>query len=493
MAHTATHDEPRWAGLTEVIRMSAPIIAGTISYAAMQFVDQVMVSRLGTDALAAVGSSGLWVFGIAAFIMGVVSCVSTFVAQSLGRGNKEDCARYTWQGMYMSIAMGAVVLALWPAAPRLFALMHHEPEVTRLEVGYFQVRLIGYLFIAGQAALLSFFTAVNNPVVPLIAVLFSNALNLVLNFALIYGMWGFPRWEVRGAAAATVIALGAQVLILTVVFLHRRWDREFGTRHARRLDWVKIWELFRIGWAGGITWLLDILTWGIFTSFIVGGFGKVQLASHNVAFNFMQLAFMPLVGMNYALGAIVGQWIGRGDIARAKARTYTTLKLASIYMACISISFCLFGRVLIRTCFSVDPAVVELGRVLLLFVVVFQTFDSIRIISFGALRGAGDTHFTAIVTSSLAYLVFLPVACVLGSALARWTGDASAGAIGAWMGAALYSVLLCMALFWRFHRESWRHIKIFTCDRVAAEGAALDGQDHTQGMAEADLDPPERN
>ena len=97
----STESEHKYAGLKEVMGMSWPIMLASISFVLMDFVDKYFVSSLGKDHLAAVGSAGIWAYTLGILVMGVASCVSTFSSQSLGRGNKPDAARYTWQGIYV--------------------------------------------------------------------------------------------------------------------------------------------------------------------------------------------------------------------------------------------------------------------------------------------------------------------------------------------------------------------------------------------------------
>ena len=215
----------------------------------------------------------------------------------------------------------------------------------------------------------------------------------------------------------------------------------------------------RIGWPNGVAFLLDVAVWGVFTSVIVGRLGTTQLAAHNVAGNFIHIAFMPAVGLNHAVAAIVGRWIGRGDVATAKARTYTAMKLAVGYMVVVGVGLAVFGRPLIRLCFSKDLDVIRLGHRLLILAATFQAFDAINIITMGALRGAGDTRWMAVVMFLAACLVFLPLAIVLGW-VAHW------GAVGAWVGATVYIVGLSGVLFARFQGERWKQICIFTEDRT---------------------------
>ena len=94
--------------------MATPIIMGSLSYTVMQFADQIMVARLGKTALAAAGAAGLAAFTLSTFFIGLVGSVSAFVAQSVGRNQRQNCARYTWQAIYISIATGLVALIFWP-------------------------------------------------------------------------------------------------------------------------------------------------------------------------------------------------------------------------------------------------------------------------------------------------------------------------------------------------------------------------------------------
>lgn len=283
----------------------------------------------------------------------------------------------------------------------------------------------------------------------------ANTLNVVLNYVLIFGKLGFPAWGIAGAAAATVISMTVQAALLQWIFLSKPLDAQFGTRRAFAIDFVRIRELLRIGLPAGLTLLIDVANWSIFTSHVVGRFGATALAAHNASIQFMHVAFMPALGLNQGIAAIVGQHMGRGDIPRAKARTYTAMRIAIGYMVLVGLVFGLFGGGLIRTCFSKEPEVVALGHVLLVLAAVFQGFDAINIVCYGALRGAGDTRWMLYATFVAAYCVFLPLAGLLAWRLGL-------GAIGAWIGAAIYIVGLSGVVFRRFHGERWRHIRIFS-------------------------------
>jgi MATE family multidrug resistance protein len=442
--------------------MSWPIILGSMSYTVMEFTDKWMVSRIGTEALAAVGSASIWSFTLSTFLLGIVGCVSTFASQCIGRGHGHEAGRYAWQAIWVSLAAGLLAAGLWPLAGPLFGAMGHAPEVVALEVDYFQVRLFGYIPLVWGMGISAFFQAINRSSVPMYTALFGNALNIVLNWILIFGVpaLGIPALGVVGAAIATVISQFVQTALLQAIFLSRAVDAAYQTRATWRLDLARARELLRIGLPAGGAMMLDICNWAIFVGFIVGRFGPADLAANNIAISFMQVSFMPAYALNQGIAPIVGQWIGRGDLARAKARAYTAVRIAVAYMLSMGLIVAFWRDDLVRW-FSADPAVIVLGGQLLVLAAVFQAFDAINIVLMGALRGAGDTRWIMVMTFIAAYFVFIPSALVLAIGM-------NGGAYGAWAGASLYIIVSSGIFFTRFHGERWRNIQIFDRDAPAA-------------------------
>lgn len=449
-------DTARWAGVREVSIMAAPIVMGSLSYTVMQFVDSLMVSRLGMDEFAAVGSAGVWSYTLAVFFTGIASCVSTFVSQSLGRDDHRNAASYAWQGVYVSLLAGSSAVLIWPAITFLFGLLGHTDEVTRLEVIYFKIRLLGLVFIAWQVALVGFFQAIRKPTIPMYVAIVGNVINVGLNYLLIFGKFGFPEWGIGGAAAATVIATGLQVVILQSIFLSAPIHRIFATRHSYRFDLAKARDFFRIGWPSGVTSFLDLACWSLFTSVLVGRFGTLELAANSAAMQIMHLNFMPASGLNQAVAPIVGQWIGRGRIELAKARTYTAMRMALIYMVTVAGLCAMFGRPLIGL-FSENPEVVRLGHMLLIMAALFSSFDAVSMTVMGALRGAGDTRWMMMALVFGSYGLCLPLAWLFSTPLGM-------GALGAWVGATIYIMVLSGILLYRFRSEGWRKVQIFSED-----------------------------
>jgi len=455
-------EEPRGTGVREVLRMAGPVILGSLSYTLMEFADKAMIGRLGTEEFAAAGAASLWSFTLSTFIVGLAGCVSTFAGQSLGRGEPEHCARYAWQGIYLSFLGIGIAAVLWPVAGPLFRLMQHPEAVVEYELVYFRIRLLGYVFLAWASGLAAFFQGVYRPTIPMYAAIFANGANIALNYCLIYGNLGFPRLGIAGAAWATIIAQLLHAGVLQCVFMNAEFHGKYQSRSVWQLDWTRLRELWRVGWPTGCTFLLEVLNWAVFTGFIVGYFGAVALAAQTATISFMHLSFMPAAALNQAVAPIVGRWIGQGDTARAKARTYTAVRLACTYMVGMGLVFALFGGPLINLAFSGDPEVIALGHRLLILAAIFQGFDAIVIVTEGALRGAGDTRWMMWVTLISAYAVFLPLAAVVAILL-------GGGAFGAWVAGTIYIITLSGLIFRRFHQEKWRDINIFSATEAGTK------------------------
>lgn len=451
-----------WEAIREVFYMSWPIVLSSFSFTVMEFCDKWMVAQLGTVPLAAVGSGGVWSYTMSTLLLGIVGCVGTFVAQSYGKGKWEDCAKYTWQGIYLAFFSLLLAGVLAIISDKLFLWMKHSPEVTQQELIYFRIRLLGYFPMAVGSALSSFFPSISRPRVPMYAAISGNVINFGLNYLLIFGKFGFPRMEIAGASWATIISQWIQTLVLFAVFLSPGLHQEFGTRTYICFDFRRMKELFWIGLPAGLAMFLDIFNWSIFTSFVIGRFGNVSLAAHNIAVSFMHLCFMPAVAVGIGISVIVGQWLGRQQIRVAKQRVYVALILCMGYMVTVGFLLAVFGEKLIYYIFSRDPEVVRFGHQLLILAALFQVFDAMNITCSGALRGAGDTHWVMWAMVLISYCFFLPLTIIMGFVLG-W------GALGSWIAATIYTIVLGLVLIWRFLSEKWTRIVIFSESKPVAE------------------------
>jgi len=451
------------SGVREILWLAFPIILGMASSTLMGFVDFLMISRVGVGPAAAAGPAGILVFTFISFFSGILSCTNTFVAQSFAKQDFGECSRYVWQGLYIALLAGVAGLLLWPAAPALFALLPHEPNVRALETVYFQSRLLSVWSMTAVISMTGFFQGIGRPRLPMIVAVAANVLNALLNWVFIFGHLGSPVMGIFGSGLATAFAGAFQVAVLVGLFLSGEYARTYRSRRLWRLDRTRMTQLFRIGWPAGVSFTLDIGTWGIFITVIIGSFGETALAASNMAAQFLPLSFMPTVGLGVAATILVGQNIGRRDLLTARARGTTAILLGIAYMCFMGVLFFLFREPLIRLFLghpatsqeaATNASIVALGARILILAALFQAFDAMGIVTASALKGAGDTRFPAVITVIFALALFLPL-CWVFTSFWDW------GVVGAWGAASLYIAALGVTLVLRWRSRAWESIDIF--------------------------------
>ncbi|MFQ5425253.1 MAG: MATE family efflux transporter [Phycisphaerae bacterium] len=434
--------------------LAAPIIATMVSRMAMSTVDFVMVSRLGTEATAAVSPATLFVFSVLVLGMGLASSIQTFASQALGRGEPGSASAYAWHGVYIAAVFAAVSYPATLLAGPFWAMVGHPPAVQAMEVVYCRTACWCMGFSVVCASLEGFFNGVQRPTVGLLAILVSLGFNVCANYCLIFGKFGFPAMGIRGAAIATVIAWGVRAAILSMVFLSAEFRTRYRTGESWRFDGAKLAGLVRIGGPTAVQWVLDIGSWFVFLTLLMGAFGTATMAASNIALQYMHFSFMPAIGVGIALTSLVGHAIGEGRPDRAFARARACMWLTGGYMGAIGLVFWLAGGALMGV-LSADAEVIRIGTGVLVWAAVFQVFDALGITYSTALRGAGDTRWPAIAVVLHCWVVF-----IFGGYLVSRMAP-GLGYHGPWMMCTLYIILLGLVLRWRFVGGAWRAIDLF--------------------------------
>jgi MATE family multidrug resistance protein len=443
------------ATLKYILKLAWPIVITNISFTIMQFVNRLMVADLGTEALAAVLPAGIISTIPASFAMGIVTSVTTFVSQNLGRGDKKDCSNYCWQAMYMGIVYSVTVAAImWPAAPWIFKVLGHEPAVAELEVIYLRIMLYTIIPVISVWACSQFFMGIHRPIITMYAALVAQVVNIVFNYLLIFGKFGFPKMGIAGAGWGSFIGVMVGATIRMVVFLGDKINAGFSSRQTTYIDLKKMKDLLKLGLPSGMGVLVNTSFWGMILFALVGKFGKEALAATSAVFSYTNLAIMPIVGIGIALTAAAGKAIGQDRKDIAVKQTDLCLKISLVYMVLVGLYFFAFKESLM-TFFSTDDMVIKTGTNILICAAIFQIFDAAAIIYSSALRGAGDTMWPA-AASAIGTIVILGLG---GLFMVRFFPQL--GAVGPWIADTISGILVGLAILWRFKSNGWMKIDLF--------------------------------
>jgi MATE family multidrug resistance protein len=435
----------------EIWLLAYPAIIMMISHTVMATIDTLMVSRLGTIELGAVSLGGILVWTFYSLFNGLIQSTNTFVAQYFGKGDKEECARFTYQGIFLAIISGIILYSLSHTGRFLFEIMGPSEQVQIKGNEYLSISMIGGGFFLVYLNLSCFFRGTGDTKTPMKVAIVANIVNVIGDYLLIFGKFGFPRMEVEGAAVATVFSSFVGAMIFLILFLSKKINMEYKTRSTAAFSSQRMWRMIKIGIPTGVQYLLDMGSFLVFSAYI-GRMGDSQLAANHIVIRIMSFSFMPCYGISIAATSLVGQYIGAKDIRTAEMSGFNAIKIGILYTAMIAATFLIFSSNLTRI-FSTDPSVVEFARNILVMAAFFQVFDGITMISSGSLRGAGDTRWPMVAMILCSWLLFIPLMYLFGGIL-------GGGVTGAWVGGTIYITTLGVALLIRFKGGAWKKMTI---------------------------------
>ncbi len=437
--------------IVELLSLALPTIAQMASYTVMQFADTLQLAiGAGDVAATAAGMAGFMVFAVQAWAFGALMCVNTLVSQSVGAGQQRDCGRFMWQGIWFGLIAGLMLIPSMVLVAPVMRALGHSPELVAAGKTYYDIEVMALPVRLAGMAVGQFLLAIGRPGITLMAALCAVSVDIVANYLVITGRYGFPKMGIAGAAWSTNAAVCLEAGIVCC-FAFSLTIRKLYHTTEWRIHWASLVQLVRIGVPAGLQVVSEVVAWLLFCVWIMNGFGQATVTANNYMMQYMKLSFMPAFGLSAAVTALVGRYIGMGRLDLARRRAHLGFFVAMGYMICCGIVFVL-GRHHLIGLFSDDADVIRIGALLLLFAGVYQLFDAMYIIYIGALRGAGDTHVPAWATASLCWVIVVG----LGAGLTFYVPQF--GPTGPWLAACLYGIIVGTFLVVRFTRGEWRSI-----------------------------------
>ena len=460
LEHIVRSSRDRWHrenGYRHMLVIAIPLVLSMGSHAVMLFVDRMFLTWYSTEAVAASMPAGMLNFALMTLFIGTAGYTSTFVAQYHGAGNYKRIGPTVWQGLYISLIGGVVLLALVPFAGVFFRFVGHEAAIRENEIVYFQILCLGATPVIAAAAVTGFFSG-RGRTWPLMWVNVTAAtINAVMDYALIFGHWGFPELGIRGAAIATIISSIVQILVYLALLSRPKYNLHYRSLAGWRFEPALFARLVRFGLPNGTQFFIDMIGFSIFI-LLMGRLGTVPLAAINIAMNVNILAFLPMIGVGIAISVVVGQSLGRDRADLAERGIYSGAHIAFIYMTTAAALFVFAPDIFLRPFASQADAqsfadIRPLAIVALRFVAVFSLFDTLSIVFSSALKGAGDTRYIMFVVLlvSLGALV-LPsyVALVL----------LGTGILVGWSILTVYIIVLGFAFLYRYLGGQWKSMRV---------------------------------
>ncbi len=425
----------------------------------MEFTDRVFLANYSLNAVAAALPAGITAFLFMAFLGGVGGYSGVFIAQYTGRGDHSKVGLVLWQGIYYCLFSG---LFFWLLAtfsgPTLFAFIGHPPEIQVLEEQYYTILVKGGMFHVALNTLSTFFSGrgITKPV--MLMYFIGMAINIPLDYALIFGKWGFPEMGISGAAIATVTAWVVPSVLLLIIIFTKKNDDRFGVLRNRAFNKDLFFRLLRFGVPGSLQFTIDIFAFTAFT-LIVGRLGAIPLAATTIVISINSVAFMPSMGVSQGVSILVGQALGRGDKQQAKAAVWSSAHLLLLFVIMVVICFVAFPEKIISLFIpSNNPPVyyqelLTLTTNLLYIVSAYLILDSLYMVFTGALKGAGDNKFIMYCIAATS-LIFLIIPCYVGVL------HYDMGIYFAWFCILAFVIALFAVSAFRFQQGKWQDMLV---------------------------------
>jgi multidrug resistance protein, MATE family len=424
-----------------------PLVVAQVAQNALFTTDVIMMGWLGPEFLAA-GTLATAIF--TPFLLlggGIVGAVAPLVAQALGARQIKQVRRTIRQGFWAAIVMGTLLFPIiWNIRP-LLLLAGQDPELALMAESYMHIAVFTLYPGLALFAIRSFLSALGSTQIILYVILAGVVVNALGNYLLMFGHFGLPRLELRGAAITTVFTntLMAVLLILYTI-RHKRYKRFNILVRFWKPDWLRFREIFRIGTPIGFTLLAEVGMFAIAAIFI-GWLGTDALAAHAVALQCASFAFMVPLGLSMASTVRVGLAFGaRSPDAVARAG-WTSMAVGVGFMCVTATLFLTVPEVFTRL--FLDPAdpqnavALALATSYLLLAGLFQIVDGAQVVAAHILRGLSDTKVPMYIALFGYWCVGMPIAWYLGDA-SRLAG------IGVWTGLAVGLGFVAIVLTARF-------------------------------------------
>lgn len=417
-------------------------------------VDTLMVSGISSDAVAAVGLTTQPKFiALSLFIATGVAC-SAIVARRRGQDDRQSANSTLITALFFIIISAlAISFVFVRYANQIIRFCGSSPDTHDMAVTYIRIIVGGMIFNCIQVVVNSAQRGAGNTKITMYTNVTSNIVNIILNYLLIGGHFGFPALGIRGAAIATVLGTVVSCVMSIISICHA--DSFLSIKYIINEKILPSFSAFKKLITFGYSVFLEQILLRIgfaATAIMAASMGDDPMAAHQVAMNISSISFAFGDGLQSAAVALIGRSLGEKDPDNAKIYAKICLRIGG----CMSVIMALvyfFGAEALMGLFFEEEHIIRIGVNILLVLILNVVFQIRQVIYMGSLRGAGDTTFTAIISTVSCTFVRTAVSYVCGY-IFMW------GIIGIWLGICADQFFRFIFSYFRFRKGKWATIKI---------------------------------
>lgn len=441
-------------------KLAAPVMLGMLGHTFVSFIDNIMVGQLGTAELAAVSLGNSFMFIAMSIGIGFSTAITPLIAEADSSNNLQQ-ARATYKsGLFLCITLGVVLFfGIYFSKPLMY-LMNQPKQVVALAIPYLDLVAFSLIPLVIFQAIKQFSDGMSMTRHPMYATLIANIINILLNYILIFGKFGFPAMGIVGAAYGTLVSRIIMVVYLWLLLRCKKRSAQI-VKNLKifRLDFLMIKKIINLGSLSALQMFFEV---GIFTSaiWLSGLLGKNPQAANQIALNLSSMTFMIAMGLSVAAMVRVGNQKGLQRYKELRRITFSIFLLGILFACFFAFLFFIFHKSLPKiyvdlndiTNYEDNMEVISIASKLLLAAAFFQISDSVQVIILGALRGLQDVKIPTIITFISYWIVGFPISYFLGK-------EELYGSCGIWLGLLAGLTTASILLFIRFNSLTLKLIK----------------------------------
>jgi MATE family multidrug resistance protein len=390
------------------------------------------------------------------FFIGLTGYTTALVAQYYGSGQKKMSGVASFQAILIALAAYPVILLCKPLSLHFFSFMRVPEAQLPYQISYFNIVIYGVLFSILRNCLSCYFSGLGRTKVVMMAALVSVVVNVVLDYIMIFGKLGFPVMGIRGAAIATVAGSFTGLCVLIIVYFGRFNRQNFDIMNSFRFNWTVMKKLLYFGYPAGLELFLNFLGFTVII-FMFHSRGNDVATATTIMFSWDLATFIPLLGIEIAVTSLVGRYMGAGDPDTAHRAAMSGIKTGIYYSAVVLVLFVFIPETLANVFRPQTPSLVfdqalPMATSMIRIASLYVLAEAMMVALVGALRGAGDTHWTMIASVTF-HWTFIPLLWVMFHVF-------NASAVMGWLALVILFLVLCFALYLRYKGGKWKKLRV---------------------------------
>jgi len=443
LSHSYSHH------IRKTFYLALPVCFGSLGHMMVGVVDTAMVGRIegiGSKAQAAMNITNSMYMLVLVFGLGIGYGVTPLVAAADGGKKYDRITELLRNSLVLNTIVGSLLFLILLFVSPLLRHLHQDTSVVDIAIPFMNVMIFSLVPLSLFSAGKQFAEGLSDTRMAMLISVFGNLLNILFNYILIFGHWGFRPMGVMGSCWGSFFArvFMAVAMLLYVYFKPAFHMYRQGFR-MRGLSFPIVREILGTGVPVGLQWVFEVGAFS-FAGLMVGTIGADKQAAHQVALAFAACTYMFASGLSSAVSVRTGNEYGRKNPGEMRKAGFTGIGMVAVFMIFCAVIFICFRHSL-ASLLSTDPQVLEISSGLLIIAAFFQLSDGIQVVGLGALRGMNDTRFPTYLTLVAYWVIGLPSSYLLGIHFGL-------GVSGIWYGFIIGLSTSAIGLLWRFERIS---------------------------------------